>query len=713
MAPIQLYPRQAGWTLSSSPYEQRTAASAIANRGCLRVKRPRWRRRLMWGTVALGAVVALLLAVLAVCWVLFPFSSDRLDRWPVSPVVYDRHGRALFSTVGHDDQWRRPVPLAQISPWLTQATIAVEDARFYRHPGVDPLAVVRALGQDIGQRRTVSGASTLTMQIARMMNDRPRTWGAKIVEAFRALQLERCRDKSSILETYLNIAPYGGNLRGAEAAAQGYFGKHAADLSLGEAALLAGLPQSPARYRPDRHPAIAAARRTVVLRRMLELGVITAEQSAAAATEPVCVRHADRESWAPHAALLALHRQPAGGPTCIDLDLQLEVEHAAAAHAQTMPADMELAVVVIEIDSGDVVAILGSRDFRKPHTGQVNGATAPRSPGSALKPFVYATAFDARRLEPASTVYDISIERAGWQPENFDRTFAGPLSAADALRRSLNVPAILVAEGAGLARCVGIIESAGITLPPRAAARAGLAVVVGASEVTLLDLTNGYATLGRGGVRRAARLSPDEHPEPVRVLDADVCAAIDEILSCRNRRPHGMKDVELPWFMWKTGTSSGRRDAWAVGHNRRYAIGVWVGCFSGGGKPRLVGAEAAEPLLAALFCSPAFRAEHDPPPAARWVVRDPLPPPAELAKELRITAPADGSAFVAVGERVAIHPRLNPGVGEFGPAGLAWFLNGLMLSPHQVERLSLTRGQYELRCVAANGRAAAVRFSVR
>jgi membrane carboxypeptidase/penicillin-binding protein PbpC len=237
--------------------------------------------------------------------------------------------------------------------------------------------------------------------------------------------------------------------------------------------------------------------------------------------------------------------------------------------------------------------------------------------------------------------------------------------------------------------------------------------VVGASEITLLDLTNGYATLGRGGIRQRARLFPDEPPEPARVLDANICAAIDDILSCRQRRPRGVDDADLPWFMWKTGTSSGRRDAWAVGHNRRYAIGVWIGCFSGAGKPQLVGAEAAEPLLAAMFTSPAFRTEQDPPPPERWIVRNPLPPPAEMAEDLRITAPADGSTFVAVTERAVIHPRLNAAAAGAPSARLAWFLNGSLLPAEQADRLILARGQYELRCVDAGGHAAAVRFSVR
>jgi penicillin-binding protein 1C len=676
-------------------------------------RKRRWKRRLVRAAVASGILMVLAVLTVAVCWVRYPFPIERLDRRPISPAVVDRQGRLLAGVVGSDGQRRQPVPLGRMSPWLVQATIAVEDERFYRHPGVDVRAVVRAVGQNLWHHRIVSGASTLTMQITHMMDERPRTWSAKLVEAFRALQLERLREKSSLLETYLNIAPYGGNLRGVEAAARAYFGKSAADLSLGEAALLAGLPQSPARYRPDRHPATASARRLTVLRRMAELGQITPEQEAVAAAEPVVVRN-EPPAWpAPHAAVLALGRRPTGGRTCIDLDLQREVEHVTGAYVRGLPAGINMAAVVIEIESGDIVAMVGSRDFRAQHGGQVNGATARRSPGSALKPFVYAAAFEARRLEPASVVYDVPIGRAGWQPGNFERHFAGPLPAAEALRRSLNVPAILVAEGIGLPRCVGTMESVGIALPRGVLERSGLAVVVGASEVNLLDLTNGYATLGRGGVRQRARLFSDEPPEPARVLDADVCAALDDILSCRARRPHGTQADALPWFMWKTGTSSGRRDAWAVGHNHRYAIGVWMGSFGGAGASCLVGAEVAEPLLAELFCAAPFRNEQDPAPAQAWVVRDPLPPPPEVQQRLQIASPAEGSAFMAVGQRAVLHPRLNAGATESGAAKVTWFLNGLVVPADQIARLSVPPGRYELRCTNAVGRSDAVRFSVR
>ena len=367
---------------------------------------------------------------------------EALNQWSVSPVVTDRSGHTLLRIVGSDDQWRQPVPLDEISPWMVQATIAVEDERFRLHPGVDPIAIVRATGQNILNRDIVSGASTITMQVCRMMDKRPRTVKAKTVEAFRALQLECILSKEEIIEKYLNIAPYGGNIRGVESASRIYFGKRARDLSLGEAALLTGLPKSPTAYRPDRYPETARMRRSTVLRRMAELDMITEEQRAAADAEPVFMAGPIREHAAPHAAWLALQRRQEGGRTTIDIHIQREVERLAEDRARLLPEGTDQAVVVIEIQSGDIVALLGSSDYWDTVDGQVNGVLARRSPGSALKPFIYAAAFEARRLRPDSVVYDVPIERAGWSPRNFDRTFSGELTAAEALRRSLNVPAI-------------------------------------------------------------------------------------------------------------------------------------------------------------------------------------------------------------------------------------------------------------------------------
>ena len=680
----------------------------------------RWVARCGIGLAALAAAGAAGLAALMWC---YPFPRDRLERWPSSPIVTDRAGRPLMALVGSDDHWRFPVKLEDASPWLVAATIAVEDKRFRGHSGVDALAVSRAAWQNLAARQVVSGASTLTMQVCRMMDDRPRTFWAKAVETFRALELERLSTKDAILETYLNIAPYGGNVRGAGGAAAFYFAKHVRDLSLGEAALLAGLPQSPSRFRPDRNPDAARRRRETVLRAMVEGGAITERERALARAEPVVAGRPSPPRLAPHAAALAIMRRPAGGRTTIDLGLQLEVERLVAEHARAFPEGSDVAAVVIEIATGGIVAMVGSADPADPVDGEVNGATARRSPGSALKPFIYAAAFEAGRLAPEAIVHDVPIERGGWRPRNFDRTFAGAVTAGDALRRSLNIPAILVAEGTGLARSAGVMRACGIALDDDVEARAGLGIAVGTVETTLLDLVNAYATLGRGGVRMRARLFADEPVDAARVLSANTCAAVSDCLSSRRRPPSGMAGLaerDVPWFMWKTGTSSGRRDAWAVGHNGRFAAGVWVGRFSGEGRREFVGCEAAEPLLASVFSLGMMGRPDDPPPPEPVVVRRPLAPPAEMRSALAVVEPADRSRFIMVegsAGGVAVRMRAN----RSGP--LAWFLDGALVMRDTnaddvardggAGRLVLRKGAHELRCVAPSGESAAVRVSVR
>jgi penicillin-binding protein 1C len=670
----------------------------------------RWLRR---GLRAGAIVFIFVLVAFLVAWIAFPFPADRLDRWPSSPRVLDRHGEPMLQLVGVDDQWRMPVALDEVSPWLIEATLAVEDARFRSHVGVDPMAVLRAAAQNLGGGRVVSGASTLSMQVCRMMDDRPRTWRAKITEAFRALQLEHELSKDRILEVYLNIAPYGGNIRGVEAASRLYFHKRAKDLSLAEAALIAGLPQSPSRLRPDRHPDRAKARQAVVLGRMVECAIITEQQADGALNQKLTIAGeslALRQPAGSPAGWLAVRRRAMGGRTTIDLTLQREVDRLSREHLSPLPAGTDAAVVVIDITTGDLLAMIGTAGGDEPGRSQVNAAIARRSPGSALKPFIYAAGFESRRLNEDSILFDGPIERGGWSPMNFDRTFAGEVTVAQALRRSLNVPAILVAEGVGLRRCVGVVEAAGVTLPDDAAARGGLAVATGAVEVTLLDLANAYATLGRGGVRQSVRLFADEPAASTRALSPRTCGMLDDILGSPRRRPRGMESLDgsdVPWFMWKTGTSSGRRDAWALGHNGKVAIGVWIGRNSGSGDAALVGGETAEPLLARLFDLPAWRVTNAPPATRSWPVTQPLPRPIEQSEQLRINSPAKGSRFIAVGGSAVIRPACN----RAGP--MLWFLNGRLLDERERERLLLSPGGYELRCVEPDGLWAKTEFEVK
>jgi penicillin-binding protein 1C len=478
-----------------------------------------------------------------------------------------------------------------MGPWIGPATIAVEDQRFREHQGVDPLAAVRAVGQLVREGGVVSGASTITMQVCRMTEPRERTLSAKAIESFRALQLEARCTKDEILERYLNLAPYGGNVRGVACAAERWFGKRPADLSLEEAALLAGLPQSPSRLRPDRYPARARARRDFVLSRMLAVGLLDRAQYERACAAPVVLAPRPPRATAPHVAEMAFARRPAGGRTTLDLDAQREVERIVAEGAGDLPPESDLAVVVIDIETAELRALIGSPDARDPRDGLVNGALARRSPGSTLKPFVFAAAIESGRLDPHGVVDDSPLDLAGWTPENFEGGFDGEVSVAEALRRSLNVPSLRVASRAGLHRCLGVMEGCGLRFPRGTATRSGLALVTGATEVRLFDLTNAYATLGRGGVHRPVRLFPDEPAPSRRVLTESTCEVLTGILSDAGASP----------FAWKTGTSSSHRDAWAVGHDGRLAIGVWIGRFGGAGRVEYTGRRVAEPLLRRLF----------------------------------------------------------------------------------------------------------------
>lgn len=663
----------------------------------------RWLRR-----IALSLACILLLGILSLLTLnaLFPFPLEKLDQRPSSPVVTARGGEEILSITGRDGHWHMPVQLSHVSCWMTQATIAVEDQRFEDHPGIDPVAACRAAIQNATNLRVVSGASTLTMQLCRMASPRPRTMAAKAVESFRALQLERLKSKDEILACYLNAAPYGGNLRGVQAAARRYFNKSAADLSLAEAALLAGLPQSPERYRPDRHLESAKRRRDFVLSRMNACGMIDKATLDATQNEPVACTTTQTTNVSRGVAWAALARRPLGGQLTIDWPLQLEIERLIARNASLLPAHTQIAAAVIDIDAAEIRAWVGSIGDRHYHDSQVDGVLAKRSPGSALKPFIYAAAFESGRLAPSSLVHDLPVNREGWEPRNFEPVHAGSIRADEALRRSLNVPAILITEQVGLSRCAGVIRSAGIDLPAAMVSRAGLSLAVGGVEVSLLDLTNAYGTIGRGGVRRTPRLFADDASPASRVLDQQTCSTLDDILSNAHRSAGTMSQAAPTWFMWKTGTSSGRRDAWAVGHNRRFAIGVWVGRFSGAGNYEYVGKCAAEPLLATLFTLPALATTDAPDHTPTLIATRELPPPPEAAVPVRIVSPAPGARYIAIGPTVEIHPRANRDEGIF------WFLNGEAIDRNSTPAIHARVGRNELLCSDATGQADRIVFDV-
>lgn len=545
---------------------------------------------------------------------LLPFKGDLLARFPSSIVLTDRAGNPLRVKLGPGQVDCRPIYEANPDHWICKAVIAAEDRRFWTHPGVDLMAVLRAVTQNVTARRTVSGASTLSTQVIRMVERRPRTLWSKGIEAFRALQMETHLSKRDVLAQYLNRAPFGSNLAGIEAASDGYFGKRAQDLSLAEAALLAGLPQSPSRFRPDRHFARAKKRQGYVLDRMAACGVISDAERDAAARQPLAVRRLSSPFDAPHFCdyASALGRFEPGTcmvRTTLDPDLQRIAERALRRQMDSL-ADAGVqggAVVVLDVADGSVRALAGSSDyFDAGAKGQVNAALAARSAGSTLKPFVYALAFDSGIMSPHTTLADVPMQFPDYKPENFDSTFYGLVSARDALILSLNIPALQVEKNVGQARLYATLQDLGFTTINRPASAYGLGLVLGNAEVRLLDLANAYACLARGGTFQACRVFENDAPSapPRRLFSPEACWLISEALGGEERAADATghsADTRIPPLAWKTGTSAGFRDAWTVAYNPRYVIGVWVGRMDGGPCELLVGKRVATPIVWEVF----------------------------------------------------------------------------------------------------------------
>ncbi len=582
-------------------------------------REPRWRRigrRLVAGSR--GPILFLLLvaaAAAAFCVAgflaldaFFPFPEAELRR-PPSTVVLDLGDRPLRIFLAADDHYRMPVRLDDVAPELVQALLGSEDRWFFVHPGVNPLAIARATIGNLRAGRVISGGSTIPMQIARMVEPKPRTLPNKLYEAFRALQLDVHHDKRDLLEIYLNLAPYGGNLQGIGAASYFFFGKTPAQLSLGEAALLTALPRSPARYDPTRHPAAALGARNRVLDQLGDLGFFPNDALDKARQQDVPRTLRPAPFLAPHFAGYAYSRLPGGTPrarSTLDLRIQDLVErhvdsHIAALRRQGLDS---AAVVVIENESRALRAMVGSAGFfDDDRQGQVNAAVALRSPGSTLKPFLYAQAIDAGIIVPDSFLLDIPTDFSGYIAQNYDGEYRGRVTVAESLRLSLNATAVRLLSQLGLQRFHETLVRAGAVPADRSAISYGLPLILGAAEVRLIDLANLYATLAQGGVHRPLRIWEEPRTEPgdsARLVSAESAALITEILA-EVERPDMPKAWELtrdvPGVAWKTGTSFGHRDAWAVGFSERFTIGVWVGNPDGRGQEGISGARHAGPLL--------------------------------------------------------------------------------------------------------------------
>ncbi len=639
-------------------------------------------------------------------WHIFPLPEDMLHPGPGGALVLDARGGVLVDTVAADEQRRLPISLAEVGPWIPAAVVAVEDASFRSHAGIDPSAILGAIKANLAAGRVVRGGSTITMQVAGMRLGHPRTFPGKAVEAFRAVQLDATYDKDEILEAWLNLAPFGGNLVGIEAASRGWFGRPAAECTLAEAALLAGLPNSPERFRPDRHPDAAMRRRQVVLDRMLDEGVIDPATHTRASAEPLRIRTPDDHGNDRHVGWMAIDDGGRGRviETTIDPERQATIESIVASHARDLPTELDIAVVLVETETGAIRGLVGSSDPRDLRDGRVNGATARRSPGSALKPFLYAAAFEDERLAPDSIVDDAPADFAGWRPRNIDRRHLGRMPASEALRTSRNLPALLVARGLGPDRIQAALHDVGLPITSADLERAGLAIAVGGIEVRPLDLAAAYATLARGGVHRSLRLlrRDVEHAEESgrRVLSERTCAAIETCLA----GPAGDDAGLLPFMAAKTGTSSAHRDAVAAGWNRRWTAVVWVGRFDGASDPELVGGDAARPILHDILHHPSLATPRTSRPFTTWTVGTDraigqLGPP----RRPLIVEPADKTVLLAIDGTATVRPAV-----ERGPKAKL-FLDG---RPVGFERLELRPGHHEIRVVEPGREPHAVNIEV-
>jgi penicillin-binding protein 1C len=521
----------------------------------------------------------------------------------VSTTIVDRNGKLLRAYAMADGRWRLPVDARTgVDPGYLKLLLAYEDRRFYSHGGVDPIALGRAAFQLVTRGHIVSGGSTITMQLARLMEPRrERSVYAKLRQMVRALEIERQLNKDQILDLYLALAPFGGNLEGVRAASIAYFGKEPKRLSLAESALLVALPQSPETRRLDRYPDMARAARDRVLARMVEDGRVPEEDAASAKAVPVPRLRKPMPILAPHSAdqAIAIVKDTDVIRLTLDSSLQKVLEALARDRAVALGPNISVAIIAVDNETGDVLARIGSPDyFDDRRAGQVDMTRAVRSPGSTLKPFIYGLAFEDGFVHPESLIEDRPIRFGSYAPENFDMTFQGTVPVRKALQLSLNVPAIVLLDRVGASRLSSRLKQAGAGLVLPKDEAPGLAMGLGGVGVTLQDLVQLYSGLARLGTTRPLReIAKDEPRDSLRLMDQVAAWQVGNVL-IGTPPPENAAHNRIAF---KTGTSYGYRDAWSVGFDGRITIGVWVGRPDGAPVPGLVGRTAAAPILFDAF----------------------------------------------------------------------------------------------------------------
>ncbi len=663
------------------------------------------------GFAIVGALVFVLGLALPAAWDEYLKSLGPLDLASArvgSTIVVDRDGRLLRAFTLPDGRWRLPTSGGEVDPRYLAMLVAYEDGRFYAHEGVDWRAMARAAGQWLARGRVVSGGSTLTMQVARLIEPRDdRTVSAKLRQMTRAWQMERRLAKTGIIDRYLMLAPFGGNLEGVRAASLAYFGKEPRRLTIGEAALLVALPQSPESRRPERFPEAARVARARVLDRVAARGIITAEEADAAKREPIPEARKPFPLLAAHAAEEAVSADPSAHVLKLSIDarLQAKLETLAREAVQRLGPRLSAAIVAIDNASGEVRARIGAADYLDAaRDGSVDMSRAPRSPGSALKPFIYALAFEEGLAHPETVLFDRPARYGAYAPENFDLGYQGTVTARKALQMSLNLPAIELLADVGPSSFLARLHSAGAEIALPKDTPVGLAIGLGGLGISLTDIARLYAGLARGGEAPALIERLDGAPpimEPRRVTDPVAAYYVEDIL--RGAPPPS--NALSGRIAFKTGTSYGFRDALAIGYDKGTTIAVWVGRPDNGPTPGLIGRQAAAPILFDAFA----RLGRDielirPPKGVLRVARSAdLPPP---LRHLRKDAPKTIAATAAPPLKIAFPPdgaRIDLGLKDGGreqtlalkalggALPLTWFVNGAPIGEPGARRQSLWR----------------------
>ncbi len=671
-----------------------------------------------------------LVALAAGLW-LAAFARDRVDGWidatvlpplvvETSVEVLDRHEELLRVYTVADGRWR--LHLGPVDAGYLALLVAYEDKRFYDHAGVDLRAVARAVAQAVWNGRVVSGGSTLTMQVARLLEESGTgAWAGKLRQARVALALERRLSKAEILQLYLHLAPYGGNLEGVRAASLSYFGKEPRLLTPAEAALLVAIPQSPEARRPDRSAEAASDARDRVLARARSDGIYDADQVVAARTEPVPKARKPVAALAPHLADRALRDAPGVGVHRLSVDraLQRSLEALAADVVARQGERLQVAMVVADHGSGQILASVGSAGFVSARAGYIDMTTSLRSPGSTLKPLIYGLSFDEGLAHPETLIEDVPSDFGGYRPQNFDRTYHGTVRIREALQMSLNIPVVALTDALGPAKLMAAMDRAGVrfALP---GGQAGLAVALGGVGVTLQDMVQLYAAIARGGVSRPLTYRMEgETAEGQRVLGASAAWAVGDILAGL-APPPGAPENRLAY---KTGTSYGHRDAWAIGFDGQHVIGVWMGRPDGTPVPGAFGAELAAPVLFQAFArvKPQLTPQPPAPPSMLLVSNAQLPQPLQkfrsrsAAFEAGKDAPA--VAFPPDGAEVELLPDGLLVRVEGGKAPFTWMADGVPVAVTQRGRSAmladLGRGFITLSVIDAEGRSARAKVRLR